>query len=391
MTTTNKFLTPSNINKVKTLIEKSHSTHTNTITWTKIQNDLENLLWNLYCQAPVKNLRLKYYESGLFELLIPVIKDTNKKFSIFVVEACWGILSSGMAVVEVNERDNIETLAKGVELGFVELAVFEIKKKPLRYNGRLMDRSCVVLTNTSSYAEFVNRTIASGSAEACLDFIRQGGDVQSDTFMSNLDKTLTILNSIGRYHIECIKSLPGLVEAVSPYLPLLAHHHNEHDIMIGFDSARLLIRVTSKEDCAKVIHENPILLEFYPKLISQLMKVGPNRNYFLYDAFWVMVGLVLDVSIMAKTLDGEEKELLIPFIPLVLNMIIDHNNKDPDTFRYGMIFLCEIVQNEKCLTIIGQQYMAQLEMICKMIFADMEQFKETLCLLDEVMGKVASG
>jgi hypothetical protein len=380
-----KNLTPANIKKVKELLATANKNEPGSTAW----NDAENQLKNLYLSfweddTRLKATRMKYYSSGIYESVISTIQGDPGKHTDEVLFNAWLMIECGM-VTDVNEQDNLETVTKGVELGFIELAVRELRFRPLRYEGKIMDRAFIVLSNTGTRSNFTHRVISSGVPLACLELIREGGNVENETTRSILDGAISTLNSIASFSVEPIKVLPGLVDAVKPYLPLLAHEGSGEMISLGFDASRLLIRLYGKDDSSKVILENPVILDFYPKFMRQLMDVGAAKNYKLYGAYWKLAGVALDLSLISKS--DTNKQLLVPIVPLMLEMMALHHNGNRELLRYGVIFLSQVSFDESCLSQL-QKDKPRIKIIQGIILSDKEQDKETLSLLGVVMNAV---
>jgi hypothetical protein len=378
-------LTPPNIKKVKDLLEVANKNVPGSTVWHDVENKLEDLMWSFRVVDAPKVDRLKYYSSGIFDAVIPIINADAGKHVNEVLHGAWSMVDSAMGSSEINEQDKIETLTKGVELGFIELAVRELRFRPLRYNGKLMDMAFLALQNTAPYSNFTNRLLSSRAPLACLDLIREGGDLENETERGNLSTAIIVLNSIAGRDVEPIKDLPGVVDAVKPYLPLLTQEGNNDVIMLGFRVARLLIRLYGKDESSKVILENPVILEFYPKFMRKVMDVGATKNYLLYNSYWKLVGIALDLSLISKS--DTNKELLVPIVPLMLEMMALHHNGDRDLLRYGVIFLSQVSFDESCLIQL-QKDKPRIKIIQGIILSDKEHDKETLSLLGVVMNAV---
>jgi hypothetical protein len=379
-------LTPTNINQVKQLLEITNTNSPNTPTWTDAENQLEELLWSFDEAGGLKSTRLKYYSSGIFDLIIPIILSEPGKHTNDVLEGAWSLINRGMGTNDVNEQDNIETITKGVELGFIELAVRELRFRPLRYGGKLMYRASLAVLSPAGYGNFTNHVISSGVLAACLDLIRDGGDLENAIDLSNLDTVISVLNNITRFNPTSIRILPNLAEAVQPYLPLLTRQGNDDILMLGFSAAKLLIRLYGKDESSKVIAENPVILDFYPKIMRELMDVGAARNYLLYNSYWKLGGVALDLSLISMS--DTNKQLLVPVVPLMLEMMVLHHNSDRSLLRFGLVFLSQIVLDDSCLVELQKDKERRMKAIQSIILSDKEQDKETLSLLKVVMNVV---
>jgi hypothetical protein len=385
-------ITPSTVKKINDVLELVNKMEPHSTSWYEVEIKLENSLWRLRpAKAPTKEIRLQYYSSGIFELIFLIIKSIPGKHTDGVLEAAWGVGQNGVIVPDVHEKDNIETLTKGVELGFVELAVRELSFRPLRCGGVLMDYAFSALANPASYSNFTNHLIEKGVPRTCLQLIRDGGNILDEITRSNLTRAIRTLNNIARFNVESIRMLPGLVDAVKPYLRLLRRHDEGNDddddmIMLGFTVSKLLIKVYGKDDSSKIIMENPIILDFYPKFMRQVMDIGVNNNYKLFNTLWVLAGIALDLSLISTC--NTNKQLLVPIVPLMLEMMLFHNNGDRDVIRYGVVFLSQIYLDEYCGNEIRckQEWLKQIQEI---INSDREFDKETVVLVRDVVSYYA--
>jgi hypothetical protein len=393
LTITNN-LTPTNINKAKSLLQQSNSTEPHSPEWNSIQNELGILLNSMISSPhPSKQERLLYYLSGIYDVVIPIIKANQGKHQNFLLEDAWLLVQRGMIAIDSNDRDNIETIRKGVELGFIELAVEEARFQPLRYQGRLFYRASHCFTETAIYADFTERVLSSGAPLACLEIIKQGGNLQDPILRSNIGTALRTLTGISLYNIEIVKSLPGIVKAVHPYLPLLTRvDDDELDdnelILLGFIAGRLLVRIGKGEGGSKIIEEKQsVLLDFYPFLMRKAMDAGISTNYLVFNSFIKLNGIALDLSIISGS--DIPKKSLVSIIPLMIEMMLYHNNNghNKELIMYGMVFLSQVSEENACLEILIQ-HRNGIKAIQDMISADRGFDKETLSLLGEVVGKV---
>jgi hypothetical protein len=380
-------LTLENVKNATDLLEYVNKNEPGSIAWNGAENALRNLLWSFWQQdVSLKTSRMKYYSSGIFELAaIPIINADTGKHTNRVLESAWALIESGCDISSLDEKDNIETLAKGVELGFIELAVRELRFRPLRYDGKLLGKVFVVLTVITCRVKFIHRVISSGTPLACLELIREGGNIENETIRKCLNSAIRTLSNIARFNPDSIKNLSGVVDAVKAYLPLLTREENTDMIMLGFISARLLIRLYGKDDSSKVILENPVILEFYPKFMRKVMDVGASKKYGLYGAYWKLVGFTLDLSLIS--LSDTNKQLLIPIIPLVVEMMALHHNDDYDLLRFGVVFLYEVSLDKSCLVELKKDD-ERVKMIQDIILSDTEYDRETVSLLRDVVVKV---
>jgi hypothetical protein len=379
-------LTPTNIEKLKQLLQTSITNPPNTPPWIEAESEIQNILWNVSERGGLKPTRLKYYTSGIYHLMIPMILAEQGKHEDDSLEAAWSILNRGMGINNINEQDNIETVTKGIELGFIELAVRELRFRPLRYGGKLMTFAFLALTNSALYPNFTNRVIASGAPLACLELIREGGDVENPTMLYNLSSAIGTLNNITRFKREYIQGLPGISDAIRPYLPLITREAQDNMVLIGFNAARLLIRIHSKDDSSKILMENPVILEFYPKFMRKLLNIGIANNYYLHRTYWKLAGLALDLSFISMS-NTNNKQQLVPIIPLVLEMMVFHHNGDRELLYHGVIFLSQVVQDEVCLVEL-QKDPALIKNIKNIILSDREHDKEIVSLLADIVGVV---
>jgi hypothetical protein len=379
-------LTPQNIKKAKDLLDLANKNNPGNSTWNDAENKLKNLLWSFWVEESPKKIRLKFYSSGIYDSVISIIKADTGKHMNEVLRASWALVEIGMVASDAKEQDKIETLTKGVDLGFIELAVRELHFKPLRYDGYLMAKAFMALTEPPTYsAEFTSRIISSGAPLACLEFIRVGGDLHNDVVRSNISGAIRTLSNVARRNIDAIKILPHIVDAVKPYLPLLTRDGSDELILIGFVAARLLIRIYGKDDSSKVILENPIILEFYPNVMRKLMDIGAANNYDLYNTYWKLGGIALDMSLISMS--DTNKQLLVPVVPLMLEMMALHHNGDRDVLRHGVVFLSQVSFDESCLSELKKDQ-ERVKVIQGIILSDTEFDKETLSLLGVVMNAV---
>jgi hypothetical protein len=381
-----KNLTSANVKKVKDLLEVVNKNEPNSTAWNDAEGKLNDLLWSFWeDHVSMKSTRMKYYSSEIFQLVIAIIKAEVGKHTRGTLDNAWSLVECGMVCGSMNDQDNVETVAKGVDLGFIELAVRELHFRPSRFGGQLIRRAFGVLPNCAAYSNFTNRVMSSGAPLACLELIREGGNIENETTRKNLIDAITTLNSIASFNVEPIKVLPGVVDAVKPYLPFLAQEGNDDMIVLGFSAARLIIRLYGKDDSSRVIVENPAILDFYPKFMRKVMDVGAIKSYYLYKSYWVLAGVALDLSLIAMS--DTNKQLLVPIVPLMLEMMALHHNGDHDLIRYGVVFLSQVSFDESCLAQL-QKDKPRVKVIQGIILSDKEHDKETLSLLGVVMNTV---
>jgi hypothetical protein len=388
-------LTPSNITKLKTYLNQSNQLQPQTPQWHSIQHQLSDLINEMICHpAPNKSECLQYYNSGIFEeIIIPIINQSqshpfHQPHSQITLENCWCIISRAMSSQDKNEFDNVHTLTRGVQLGFIDSTVRELKRRPIR--GEILIEAFTCLCSTAVYSEFTKIIIDSQAPLACLELIRDGGNIiHDDVIRSNIVDSFRILNSIAGYCSEPIRALPGLVDIVSNYLPLLTPEGNHQLIMVGFRAVKLLIRVSSNTDKRQIIEENSMILQFYPKFIRKLMDVGREKHsYLLYNTIWRIAGVSLDMSLIATSIG--DKSLLVPLVPLMVELLAfhHHNNSDEyDLIRFGMIFLFQASLDTACL-IEMKKNKHHMKIIQHVILSDRLYDRDTVSLLDDVMNKL---
>jgi hypothetical protein len=335
-------LTPTYVKNFKSLLTLSSTLSPNTPPWYSTQEKLTNTLWNVYERDAPKHIRLQIIHSGLLELLIPIIKAPQGQFTNHCLEASTAVLNSCMSVASFDEKDNAETLSMGIELGLIELAVRELKFNPLRYHGRLAWYAFSSLTNSAARLHFVNRLLEAEAHLICVDLLRKVGHnfLQDNIMCAILTSCIRTLNAVARHRVDCLRNISDLTELVHGYVPLLNSQQGQDDLIIlGFGAAKLLIRIKNKDEISEILVENPIIMEFYPKLIRQLIQVGRKQHYRLYSSFWKLSGLILDLSLIAQCNDGNMVEMLSPMIPLVLEMMVYHHFDDMDVIKHGLVFL----------------------------------------------------
>jgi hypothetical protein len=373
---TNKYgLLPFTITKCKVILQRCLQSTPNSEEWNECQFSLLELLDDILDNnsEPEKEDRLPYFTKNLYsDLIIPLIKSSFmvgiQYWREDLLEISWLLINRGMSVASVLEMDNMETLSMGVELGFIELAVQELKCRPLRCNGRLVDRAFASVANPAARIEFLHRIIDSGAPLACLELFQMfasSSRIHDDEITrSNLDNALRTLNFIAGYRVHTIQHLPGLLDAIKPYVSLLEEGENDDEYMLGFNATRLIIRVFSvyhDESSCSIRGLKPIIVNFYTKLMRKVMDVGFERNYDLYNRYWKVGGILLDLSLLARwfndhpitTTEHEcETDLLVPLCALVIEMILYHHESDPSVLGYGMSFLYQVLSNQSCLHVL---------------------------------------
>jgi hypothetical protein len=387
-------LTPSNIKKAKELLQQCNKYQPGTSQWITNEEKLSSFLDDMITTDSElsKAERLKYYNSGIYDVATPIIAAELGKHQNRTVANAWLLIARLMAIPDTNEKDNVETLSKGVGMGFIELAVRELQFRPLRNDGEFLEYAFICIVAPAVYTEFVSRVIKSGAPLACLNLVREqqkeylSNINDSNVSESNLSDAMRTLNFVAGYDAEVVKHLPGLVDCVRQFLPLLSNENgNDAQIMLGFSAARLLIRVFGKDDSSKVISENPIILQFYPQLLRKLCDVGPSKNYFLYSGYFKLAFVLLDLSLISMS--DTNKSLLLPLVPLVIEMMVFHHNGNRDLLRHGMVFLSQVSFDESCLVALMTDK-ERIKTIQGIVLSDKATDTETLSLLSVVMNAV---
>jgi hypothetical protein len=378
-------ITPANIKKIKDLTEISSKNQPGSSQWTDAEDQIKTILWSMYIRGSPKDVRLKLYNSGLVELIIPLVQAPDGKHADSTLESVYGIFNSCMAATDSVDSDNVETLTRGVKLGLIEIAVKELQRRPLRYGGRLLWFAFGCINNPGSYPEFTKRIVSSGALPSCIELIREGGDLHDEVRRTIISTALGVLSFVARYDLDTARSLPGLVDAAHQYLPLLTRNGEDEMIMLGFGSSRLLIRTFGKDETSKVIQENPVILEFFPKLLRAVLDAGFKTNYLAYNSYWKVSGLCLDLSIMS--LSDTNKKLLLPLVPLMIETMAFHINGDKEVIKHGMVFLSQVSFDESCLAAMVTDK-ERIKTIQGIVLADKSYDKETLSLLSVVMNAV---
>jgi hypothetical protein len=383
-------LTPANIKQVQKLLEISSKNAPTTPAWADAETELSGLLFDFAPRhTPKKKERLLIYSSGIVEILTSILQEPTEKHQDETLEASWAILNSAMTDQDQNEKDNMETLRKGVNAGLIELATKELQYSPLRVHGSLMNYAFMALTEPCLYSEFAPRVMSSGAAVACVEFIRRDGGLlqQNPMIKQNINKAIATLNSCTRHQLVALRSVNGIAQAMYPFLPLLNREVDDSLVIIGFTAARLLIRLYGKDETSKVIEDNPVILEFYPKFIRKLMDVGAAKNYHLYGKVWVLAGISFDLSLMSKSDTLKKNGSLVPFCPLLIEMLAHHYNHDVELMQHGIVFLSQVSFDEACLAALVKDKKL-IKDIQGIILGDKSFDKEILSLLSVVMNAV---
>jgi hypothetical protein len=368
-TTTNNNInlsSPSKTSKIlilSLLIQQSNEQIPNSPTWAEIENKIEDSLLDWYQYEPPKHIRLLNHSIGLYDLCINIVRAPNGKHAASVLDASWLLLAHGMSCPEKNDKDNIETLTKGVEAGLIELSVKEINQN--RCNGRLLARATICLTNTAAYDEFASEVVTSGGILACLNLIKRT-NMYNISSVTSLLKAMGVLCALAMLRPQCLRAIPSLVDTLLPLLPLLNDIGNDSMVMIGFRACRCIIRISRSEDSVEIIRQHPIIFEFYPKLIRKILD-SKDKSY--YSAYWKISGIAYDLARMSTFLLTEsECHLLIPFIALVIEMLTQHNQQgqDRDLLFYGLVFLSQISWNELCRAKL-REFQQEIKLIQQLI------------------------
>jgi hypothetical protein len=379
-------ITPTTIKKAKDLLEIVNKNQPHSSPWNDAERKLEDLFRSFWQQDTPKKIRLQYYGSGIYnEVLIPLINSPPGTHTDAVLCQAWALIDRSMSITDIHEQDNMETLEKGIQLGFIELAVRELRFRPLRYDGFLMKYAYIVLTAPSAYGKFINNLVSAGTPSACLQLIMDAKNTEDDTVRINLLNAIRTLSNMSRFNIDAVRALPGLLDVIKPHLPLLSRDDDDNLTLLGFNAARLLIRLYGKDDSSRIIMENPIILNFYPQLMRRVMDVGISQNYSLYGAYWKLAQIALDLSLISMS--DTNKQLLVPIVPLMLEMMAFHHDGERDVLRYGVVFLSQVAFDESCLAELkkGQERVKTIQGI---ILSDKEHDKETLSFLSVVMNTV---
>jgi hypothetical protein len=385
-------LTPHNIKKAQELLLISLEQIPNSNEWNIQQQQLCTILRYMTCPpAPNKSTRLKYYSSGIYEqVIIPILQCKPGLHREDTLIRTWCIIQKGVVGPDSSTKDNLETLSLGVELGFIELALQELIL--YRHDGRILEYAFLALNEPSLTEEHVHRIISNQIPRACLQLIsKHGANIHdSSTMLINIRWAVRVLNGVALYHVEALRDLIGLDNAVKQFVPLLRNDDEIDDdlIMLGFSSARLLIRVYGKDHSSRVIEDNPDALEFFVPLMRKIMDVGFNKSYSLYHTYWRINGLMVDLAIVA--LSDTNKKLLVPIVPLVIEMMRFHHHDDHELIHNGMIFLSEVVLDKACLAEMKNNSKS-LEIIYQVIVDEKSYEKETVALLGVVMNEVYDG
>jgi hypothetical protein len=358
--------------------------------------DLQTIFSSLYVFNPLKSIRLQILQSEIFDLAYEIVNAEPGYYSDQLILSCWLILESTMAVSDLNSKDNLETVTMAVEKKLIELGLKELQYRPPRSNADFITRALTCLTSPASFPEFSTYLLARNAHVICLKFAQDFADYIEDKYFASVIRScISVLSWLSRFQLDSIRDLKGLADLAIYFLPCL-QSDDEKTLLLGFVCARCLIRVFGKNDTMKIIQENPIILQVYPKLLKEILQVGAGKNYLLYNSYWSLSSIALDFSILSS-LSGEQqqqqssniKSSLIPVIPLTLEMLIYHHKSDRDVIRYGIRFLSQLVTDKNCLQVLIKNK-KQIQMIQHIILTDCSQDKENLTLLGEVVELVLS-
>jgi hypothetical protein len=372
-------LTPATVKQAKTLLQSCKTPGDNS------ETELKAILDSLYEFNPLKPIRMKFLNSGIFDVAFEIVNAEQNTHMDGLVQASWLILESTMAVSDSDEKDNMESVTIGVQKKLIELAAKELQYRPLRYSGWFISRALSCLTGAAAYPQFTSNIVDCGVLSICLAFARDFTElIYADQYANDVKSSLSVISWIARYRVSAVRELHGLVDVCSKFLPCL--HSNENtSVLLGFIGARLLIRVFGKDDSAKVIQQHPIILQFYPKLVEKVLEVGAAKNYLLYNTYWSIPSLALDFSLLS--LSDTQKSALVLFVPLMIEMMINHHHNNHDLIRYGTIFLSQVSFDESCLAVLRTEQ-ERIKTIQGIVLSDKTQDKETLSLLSVVMNAV---
>jgi hypothetical protein len=236
-----KNLTPKKVFQANKLFQQITSIPPNTSQRLTKESNLELLLDSILVFNPGKEIRLKYYSSGIFGVAIKIVQAERDTFRESLTYSAWRILECGVTVPDL-DQDNIITLQKGIDHGFLALAVREIK---MRRSLLMMDRAFSCIVNSSIHAQFIPNIISSGALQACVEIIRTGGDYEYDPLVrKNISTSFSVLSSIGARNPHALRDLPGgLIEASIPYISLLQRVGNDELVILGFKAARMCIQI----------------------------------------------------------------------------------------------------------------------------------------------------
>jgi hypothetical protein len=379
-------ITPEKVKRAIELLKISTSNSPNTDKWMRAENELQNLLISLKQRQPPLRDRVKYFDSGLLKsVCIPIILAEDGKHENETLKVVWSLLSNGMSAGDSDEKDNKFTLARGVELGIIELAVRELKFQPQRCDGVLASDACFCYGTPANYVEFSNRIISSGALQESLQLIRTGGDLENYLTGYQIEIAFNTLVCLSKFNPEAVRDLPQLIDVVKPYLSLLSRADDEVLVMIGFRASSVLIRVYGKEDSSKVMEENPIIFEFYTKFLREVMDAGLANRYLVYGTYWTLSSFTYNLAVIS--LSDANKRLLVPLVPLGIELMALHHHGDRELLHYGMIFLSQVSFDELCLNAL-MKHKDWIKTIQNVVLADKLTSRETLSLLQVVVNAV---
>jgi hypothetical protein len=85
-------LTPTNIKKVKDLLEIANNNVPGSTTWSDAETKLNDLFWSFWECEPPKSIRLKYYNSGIYESIISIIQADIGRHTNYVLDNVWSLV-----------------------------------------------------------------------------------------------------------------------------------------------------------------------------------------------------------------------------------------------------------------------------------------------------------
>jgi hypothetical protein len=373
--------------------------------WHRAQNQLMSSLRQLdKTNNPTKAQRLEMYDSGVYEIVIDIILATPQLFTTIVIDAAWTLFGAGLLCPEIDEKDNYETVSKGVELNVIEIAVRELNFSPPRSEGNnTLYNALLCLTSTALFPEFGARMLSSGAISTCINILRIS-DVTDEFERDHIWLALVTLCSFAMHHGESLRNMVGVVDATMIYISLLPNNNNNNNedeqdgfqdvfVMIGFSAARLLLRLLNVSDLLPILEKNPAIVQFYPKLIHDVLLSGAKRGFFCYGSYWSLSGIARDVAIISSpgvisTSDDNIDTFILPLIPLVIQMLREYGDGDYELLRYGFLFLTHILSHEPCIKLVMRNHQLDIYHICIRMMSDCHVNVEHYSLMGDVRRKV---
>jgi hypothetical protein len=382
-------LTPHLTTTLHQLLQSSEKTIPLSPEHTSIQTSIVELLMDIQRKSIDRTNRLLCFTLGIVELCISIIQTKPPALHLDnILEWSWIIIKQSFHRIEDNEdnenTNNTQLMKLGISIGILELSVYEISFRPLRMQGNLAGWANKCLLAIASRDIFINRIIESNVHFACLNLIHLPGNVETDPdYRENVSDAFAILNWIAFYRPDLLRDLSeiNLIDTAIPWLPLLMNG-NDKIKRVGFVAARMIIRIGSHA-VAKVIEEYPIVIEFLQKLISQLCDLGPNRA--IYGVTWNLSGVVRDVALINIT---NNKHLLVPIVPLMLDLVIKYGKDDYELIQHGVIFLSQVACNDESCLLSLRNDKNKIKLIQHIVQSECLFGKETLGLLDIVVREV---